>query len=145
MASREPDAIMFLVLAVIPALAICRCWIGVTAPANTPARSPEIHLASITRRTTGFLMTKYYPVLKRAVDALENGTAATRRTLYERARTALVEQLRNMKQPLPQAEITRERLALEEAVRKIEMEAVQRLQERLDALAVGASQKNSMT
>jgi hypothetical protein len=86
-------------------------------------------------------MTKYYPVLKRAVDALENGTGAARRTLYERARTALVEQLRNMKQPLPEAEITRERLALEEAVRKIEMEAVQRLQERLDALAVGASQR----
>jgi hypothetical protein len=106
MASREPDAIMFLVLAVIPALAICRCWIGVTAPGNTPARSGR-HLTSITRWTTGFLMTKYYPVLKRAVDALENGTAATRRTLYERARTALVEQLRNMKQPLPEAEITR--------------------------------------
>src|SRR5262249_46527014 len=47
--------------------------------------------------------------------------------LYERARTALVGQLRNMNPPLTESEITRERLALEEAIRKVEAEAARRL------------------
>src|SRR5215213_8719488 len=47
--------------------------------------------------------------------------------LYERARTALVAQLRGMNDPpLTEAEITRERLALEEAIRKVEAEAARR-------------------
>ena len=47
--------------------------------------------------------------------------------LYERARTALVAQLRGMSDPpLTEAEITRERLALEEAIRKVEAEAARR-------------------
>src|SRR5205814_5988733 len=47
--------------------------------------------------------------------------------LYERARSALVAQLRGMNDPpLTEAEITRERLALEEAIRKVEAEAARR-------------------
>ena len=38
--------------------------------------------------------------------------------LYERARTALVAQLRGVEPPLDEGEITRERLALEEAIRR---------------------------
>ena len=74
-------------------------------------------------------MTDYYPLLKRAVDGLEKGTGEARRALYERARTALVDQLRGMNPPLAEAEITRERLALEEAVRKVEAEAARRMRE----------------
>jgi hypothetical protein len=74
-------------------------------------------------------MTDYYPLLKRAVDGLEKSTGEARRTLYERARTALVDQLRGMNPPLAEAEITRERLALEEAVRKVEAEAARRMRE----------------
>jgi hypothetical protein len=74
-------------------------------------------------------MTDYYPLLKRAIDGLEKSTGEARRTLYERARTALVDQLRGMNPPLAEAEITRERLALEEAVRKVEAEAARRMRE----------------
>jgi hypothetical protein len=80
-------------------------------------------------------MTNYYQVLRLAVDGLENSTALARRTLYEHARTVLVERLREIKPPLPEAEISREQLALEEAVIRLEVEATRRVQERLAAVA----------
>ncbi|MFL5047319.1 MAG: hypothetical protein ACJ8EA_21010 [Xanthobacteraceae bacterium] len=72
-------------------------------------------------------MTDYYPLIGKAVAGLEKNTGEARRQLYERARTALVGQLRNMNPPLTESEITRERLALEEAIRKVEAEAARRL------------------
>src|SRR5690242_10090822 len=72
-------------------------------------------------------MTDYYPLIGKAVAGLEKNTGEARRALYERARTALVNQLRNMNPPLTESEITRERLALEEAIRKVEAEAARRL------------------
>src|SRR5262245_2601697 len=72
-------------------------------------------------------MTDYYPLIAKAVAGLEKNTGEGRRVLYERARTALVGQLRNMNPPLTESEITRERLALEEAIRKVEAEAARRL------------------
>ncbi|MCC7346235.1 MAG: hypothetical protein IT538_02450 [Variibacter sp.] len=72
-------------------------------------------------------MTDYYPLLARAVAGLEKSTGEARRMLYERARTALVEQLRNSDPPLSESEITRERLALEEAVRKVEADAARQM------------------
>ncbi|HEX2655845.1 MAG TPA: hypothetical protein VHN11_19650 [Xanthobacteraceae bacterium] len=71
-------------------------------------------------------MTDYYPLIARAVAGLEKNTGESRRALYERARTALVAQLRGMQPPLSESEITRERLGLEEAVRKVEAEAARR-------------------
>jgi hypothetical protein len=68
-------------------------------------------------------MTDYHPLLARAVAGLEKSTGEARRALYERARNALLDQLRNATPPLSEPEITRERLALEEAVRKVEAEA----------------------
>lgn len=65
-------------------------------------------------------MTDYYPLISRAVAGLEKSTGESRRQLYERARTALVNQLRGMEPPLPESEITKHRLGLEEAIRKIE-------------------------
>src|SRR5207247_7554255 len=47
----------------------------------------------------------------------------------ERARAALIAQLRSVQPPLSESEITRERLSLEEAVRKVESEAAQRARE----------------
>jgi hypothetical protein len=70
-------------------------------------------------------MTDYYPLIAKAV--LGQGSVEARRALYERARTALVAQLRSMEPPLDEADITRERLALDEAVRKVEAEAARRL------------------
>jgi hypothetical protein len=72
-------------------------------------------------------MADYYPLVAKAVAGLEKNTGEGRRTLYERARSALVAQLRGMNDPpLTEAEITRERLALEEAIRKVEAEAARR-------------------
>src|SRR3954470_11907710 len=72
-------------------------------------------------------MADYYPLVAKAVAGLEKNTGEGRRALYERARAALVAQLRGMSDPpLTEAEITRERLALEEAIRKVEAEAARR-------------------
>src|SRR5437016_7619585 len=72
-------------------------------------------------------MADYYPLVAKAIAGLEKNTGEGRRALYERARTALVGQLRSMTDPaLTEAEITRERLALEEAIRKVEAEAARR-------------------
>jgi hypothetical protein len=71
-------------------------------------------------------MADYHPLISRAVAGLENNTGENRRVLYERARAALVNQLRGIDPPLEESEITRERLALEEAIRKVEAEAAKR-------------------
>ena len=68
-------------------------------------------------------MTDYRPLLSRAIANLDPNTGEARRAVYDRARTALVNQLRGMNPPLAEADITRQRLALEEAIRKIEGEA----------------------
>ncbi len=65
-------------------------------------------------------MADFYPILARAVAGLPDNTAETRRAIYDRARTALVAQLRGLDPPLSEAEIMRERLALDEAVARIE-------------------------
>jgi hypothetical protein len=71
-------------------------------------------------------MTDYQPLISRAVGSLENNTGENRRVLYERARAALVNQLRSVEPALEESEITRERLALEDAIRKVEAEAAKR-------------------
>jgi hypothetical protein len=75
-------------------------------------------------------MADYYPLIARAIAGLDpNAPGESRRALYERARTALIAQLRSVQPPLSESEITRERLSLEEAVRKVESEAAQRARE----------------
>ena len=71
-------------------------------------------------------MADYYPLIARAVGGLDKSTGENRRVLYERARGALVNQLRSVEPPLEESDITRERLALEEAIRKVEAEAGKR-------------------
>ena len=75
-------------------------------------------------------MADYYPLIARAIAGLDpSAPGEQRRALYERARTALIAQLRSVEPPLSESEITRERLSLEEAVRKVESEAAQRARE----------------
>jgi hypothetical protein len=75
-------------------------------------------------------MADYYPLIARAIAGLDpNAPGESRRALYERARAALIAQLRSVQPPLSESEITRERLSLEEAVRKVESEAAQRARE----------------
>jgi hypothetical protein len=71
-------------------------------------------------------MADYYPLIAKAVSGLEKSTGEARRALYDRARTALLAQLRGVEPALSEPDITRERLALEEAIRKVEAEAARR-------------------
>lgn len=72
-------------------------------------------------------MADYHPLIARAVEGLDNSTGEARRGLYERARAALVAQLRSIEPALSEADITRERLALEDAIRKVEAESVRKV------------------
>ena len=65
-------------------------------------------------------MADYYPLIAKAVSALDKSTPETRRALYDRARNALLEQLRGVPS---EPEMTRERMALEDAIRRVEADA----------------------
>lgn len=67
-------------------------------------------------------MAEYYAVLSRAVASLDTNTGETRRAVYDKARNALIGQLKAIDPPLPTAEISRQRLELEEAIRRVERE-----------------------
>jgi hypothetical protein len=71
-------------------------------------------------------MTEYLTLIQRAVDGLAKNNTDERRALYERARAALLAQLRSVEPALSGAEITKERLALEEAIHKVEAEATRK-------------------
>ncbi|MGH6728047.1 MAG: hypothetical protein ACREB8_16115, partial [Pseudolabrys sp.] len=71
-------------------------------------------------------MADYLPLISRAVSSLDKNTGENRRVLYERARGALLHQLRSVQPALEESDVTRERLALEDAIRKIEAEAAMR-------------------
>src|ERR1700741_1085095 len=66
---------------------------------------------------------RYYRLVADAVEGLEDNTVDTRRVLYERARSVLSARAAHYNPPFASAEIERERLALEEAVRLVEAEA----------------------
>jgi hypothetical protein len=76
----------------------------------------------------------YYPLIGRAVAALEDNTVELRCAVYERARTALVAQLSKRDPPSTESEIRREQSALEQAIRKLEAEQLSRLAQTDDAL-----------
>lgn len=65
-------------------------------------------------------MADYQPLIARAVEGLADRSPETRRAVYERARSALLQQLRSLEPPLSEAEITRERLALDESIDRVE-------------------------
>jgi hypothetical protein len=68
-------------------------------------------------------MAEYYAVLKRAVSGLDPASIESRRAVYDKARNALIGQLKAIDPPLPTSEISRQRLDLEEAIRKVERES----------------------
>ncbi len=65
-------------------------------------------------------MADYRSILDRAIDGLQNNTEEARRAIYEKARTALMRQLSTLQPALSPAEISKQRLQLEEAVRETE-------------------------
>ncbi len=80
-------------------------------------------------RVSSSPMADYYPLISRAVAGLEKNNGENRRALYERARAALLAQLRGVTPALNESDITRERLALEEAIRKVEAESARQFVE----------------
>jgi hypothetical protein len=72
-------------------------------------------------------MADYYAILKRAIGGLPEPTGESRRSVYEKARTALVAQLKSFDPPLSASEITQQRLQLEDAIRKVESESAKGL------------------
>ena len=65
-------------------------------------------------------MADFYPILARAIAGLPDKSPEARRAGYDRARTARVAQLRSLDPPVGEAEIMRERLALDEAMSRVE-------------------------
>ena len=68
-------------------------------------------------------MADYKELLRRAIAALPENNGSARRAVYEKARSALVGQLRAIEPPLPAREITQHRLQLEDCIRQVEQEA----------------------
>jgi hypothetical protein len=68
-------------------------------------------------------MADYYPLLAKALANLPNRSASTaRRAIYERARKALIGQLRSIQPPMPEADISGEDAALDQAIARLEAE-----------------------
>jgi tripartite-type tricarboxylate transporter receptor subunit TctC len=65
-------------------------------------------------------MADYYSLISHAVARLDKSTGETRRALYDRARAAQLNQLRKIDPPLTDLDFERERLALEDAIRRVE-------------------------
>ena len=70
-------------------------------------------------------MADYYPLIAQAVIGLDNGQ--DRRRLYERGQNALVTELRAVRPPLSESVIAKERLDLEETIRKVEAKLAYRV------------------
>ncbi len=65
-------------------------------------------------------MAEYYPLLERAVAGLQDATPGSRRAIYDRARNALLGQLRAMQPPIPEEDVQRESVALDDAIARLE-------------------------
>ena len=72
-------------------------------------------------------MADYYPVIARAVPRLPSKTDKARHSIYERARTALQENLRTHDPPVSPAELATEQFVLEAAISRVETELRRRM------------------
>ncbi|HXW19932.1 MAG TPA: histidine kinase, partial [Roseiarcus sp.] len=68
-------------------------------------------------------MADYYPLLAKALAGLPNNSSQnSRQAIYDRARKALIGQLRSMRPPLAEEDIAREDAALDAAISRLESE-----------------------
>jgi hypothetical protein len=65
-------------------------------------------------------MADYYPLIAKAVAGLPSSTPETRSAIYQRARSALLGQLRRLEPPIPEDDVVRESAALEVAIARLE-------------------------
>jgi hypothetical protein len=68
-------------------------------------------------------MADYYPLIRNAIAALEKKSSEGRSAFYDRARAILADRLWKADPPLSEAIIDQERLALEDAICKVEADA----------------------
>lgn len=68
-------------------------------------------------------MADYYPLISDAIAALEKNSTESRSAFYDRARAILADKLRTSDPPLSDTIIEQERLALEDAIGKVEADA----------------------
>jgi hypothetical protein len=80
-------------------------------------------------------MADYYSIIARAVSRLPSNTDEARYAIYERARTALQENLRTHDPPLSPAKLATEHYALEAAISKVESELRRSAREEVDLSA----------
>jgi hypothetical protein len=69
-------------------------------------------------------MADYYSIIAKAVRALEPNTGEARRKLYDRARGALLGEMRSVELAMDQSDILAARVSLEEAITKVETEVL---------------------
>jgi hypothetical protein len=68
-------------------------------------------------------MADYYALISNGIAALDKKTSEARRVFYDRVRAILADHLRKADPPLSETVIERERLALEDAISKVEADA----------------------
>jgi len=83
-------------------------------------------------------MAEYYPLLAKAIASLPNSNPETRRAIYERARKALLGQLRAVQPPVPENDIDKENQALDLAIARLESEFAAPAVAAVDASAAAA-------
>ena len=69
-------------------------------------------------------MADYYSIIAKAVEALDPNTGEARRRIYERARGALSGETRSAGLPLAKPDILSAQMSLEEAIARVEIEAL---------------------
>jgi hypothetical protein len=69
-------------------------------------------------------MADYYSIIAKAVRALEPNTGEARRRLYDRARGALLGEMRSVELAMDHSDILTARMSLEEAITKVEAEVL---------------------
>jgi hypothetical protein len=69
-------------------------------------------------------MADYYSIIAKAVAALDPNTGEARRRIYERARGALSGETRSAGLPLNKSDIVSAQMSLEEAIARVEIEAL---------------------
>ena len=69
-------------------------------------------------------MADYYPLISNAIAALDKKNSEARRAFYDRARATLADHLRKADPTLSETVIEHERLALEDAIRRVEADAI---------------------
>jgi hypothetical protein len=81
-------------------------------------------------------MADYYTIIAKAVAALDPNTGEARRRIYERARGALSGETRSAGLPLNKSDIVSAQMSLEEAIARVEIEALRAEETRAAAQSV---------